>query len=273
MKALVVLSGGQDSATCAFWAKESFSEVHAITFNYGQRHEREINAAVEIAARAKLNSHEVVTLGPILKGTSPLTDPNQPLEQYTDFESMEKIIGSRVEKTFVPMRNTLFMTIAANRAAVIGDCGLVSGMCEADGTNYPDCTAAYVASLAECFRKSLADPGFSIFTPLMFLSKAETVALAKRLHGAYDALAYTHTAYDGTYPPSGADHATVLRAEGFRLAEVPDPLIVRAWCEFAIPHLPETLNYRTLRLAYPGTQPLRPGLDEALRLSVPGARR
>jgi 7-cyano-7-deazaguanine synthase len=87
---------------------------------------------------------------------------------------------------------------------------------------------------------------FRIDTPLIFKTKAETVKLANSLPGCMDALAYSHTAYSGEYPPITQDHATVLRAHGFEEAGLPDPLIVRAWREGLMP-LPQTPNYASLR--------------------------
>lgn len=247
-KALVILSGGQDSTTCLFWAKQTFDEVHAVTFDYNQRHAREIEAAQKVAELADVVSHEIIRLGPILKGRSPLTDGTVALETYRSYDEMDGIIGDRVELTFVPMRNALFLTIAANRAVCMGIHNLVTGVCEADNANYPDCRATFIDAQEMTIRRALGVEAFNICTPLMKLNKAQSVTLAAMLPGCMDALAYSHTAYSGEYPPVTQDHATVLRAEGFRRAGYPDPLIVRAWRE-GLMQLPATENYDGLRLA------------------------
>jgi 7-cyano-7-deazaguanine synthase len=244
-KALVVLSGGQDSTTCLFWAKEHYDEVHAITFDYGQRHSLEIEAALKVGEMAGVRSHRVVELGPILESASPLTSDNE-LEQYDDFKTMDEIIGNRVEKTFVPMRNTLFLTLAANRAIALGIDTVVTGVCQEDNANYPDCREDFIQALEVAFCESLGTLDFHIKAPLMFLSKADTVNLAATLAGCYDALAYSHTSYDGKYPPTDMNHANVLRAHGFEEAGMPDPLVVRAWQE-GLMDLPETENYNYIR--------------------------
>lgn len=246
-KCLVVLSGGQDSTTCLFWAKEKYEEVHAITFDYGQRHAIEIQSARHVAAIACVASHEVVVIGAgILKSTSPLTSNNE-LEQYENAEQMEQVIGTRVEKTFVPMRNTLFLTIAANRAVALGCRAIITGVCQEDNANYPDCTASFIRDMECAINASLGFTNLStewviIQTPLMYKSKAETCELATNLKGCMTALAYSHTSYDGKYPPTDMNHANVLRAKGFEDAGLPDPLVVRAWFE-GLMGLPETLNY------------------------------
>lgn len=240
--ALVVLSGGQDSTTCLAWAKRRFDLVHSVTFDYAQRHQREIKSARDVACLLNVVSHETVTLGNILKGNSPLTDPDAKLEQYENFSSMDQIIGSRVELTFVPMRNALFLTLGANRAACLNITDLVVGVCEADNANYPDCRQSFIDSMERSIELALGNQMFTVHTPLIHLSKDQSIKMADRL-GVYPVLAFTHTAYDGSYPPSGKDHATVLRAHGFEIAGVPDPLIVRAYMEGLLSGLPETPNY------------------------------
>lgn len=247
-RALVVLSGGQDSTCCLAIAKLSsrFSGVSAVTFDYGQRHSIEIDAARNIAKLLGIERHEVVEVGAILAGTSPLTNRGEKLEQYTDFESMDKIIGNRVEKTFVPMRNSLFLTIAANRAVCEGATHIYTGVCQADNANYPDCRATFLvaqeAAINEALGFEVLDPRrLNLVAPLMHTSKAQAITDSVR-QGYYPYLAFTHTAYDGQYPPIGRDHATVLRAQGFLEAAVPDPLVVRAWMENKM-ELPNTPNY------------------------------
>lgn len=247
-KALVVLSGGQDSTTCLFWAIENYGKenVIAITFDYGQRHQRELEAANIVAEMAGVVQLEV-EIGPILKSTSPLTNANQPLELYDDYETMDKIIGDRIEKTFVPMRNALFLTLAANRAVVHGCDIIVTGVCQQDNANYPDCRQEFIACQEETINQALGRNDIRIVTPLMHYSKAESIKLAMELPGCMDALAYTHTAYDGGYPPISKDHASVLRAQGFVEAGVPDPLVLRAIRE-GLMSAPDTPNYEAFRM-------------------------
>lgn len=266
-KALVVLSGGQDSTICLFWAISKFGveNVYAISFDYGQRHSIELEAAQAVASIAGLcfawvpylsrarqrgytcDHHEILNVQGLLQSTSPLTSDAE-LDRYESFEAMEEQVGNKVEKTFVPMRNTLFLTIAANRAVALGCRHIVTGICQADNANYPDCTNAFRNILQDAFNQSLFGRGsprqkeLVIAAPLMFMSKAESVKLAMTLPGCMDALAYSHTSYDGKYPPTDMNHSNVLRAKGFEEAGVPDPLVIRAMRE-GLMSAPETANY------------------------------
>jgi 7-cyano-7-deazaguanine synthase len=250
-KALVVLSGGQDSTTCLFWAMRKFSEVHAVTFDYNQRHDREIDAAIEIGERAGVASHEIIHMGPILAGTSPLVSNDHEVEQYADHGSLP----GGLEKTFVPMRNQLFLTVAANRAYVLGCNDMVTGVCQEDFGGYPDCRRTFIDALEKAMfwgtftGKDGAPYGINIHTPLMNLTKADSVKMALEMgRDCWNALAHSHTAYDGAYPPIGHDHATLLRQKGFEEAGVPDPLILRAVGE-GLMKLPTAENYKVYRKA------------------------
>lgn len=243
-KAIIVLSGGQDSTACAFWGKHRGLELHAVTFDYGQRHQREIDAARIIGDMVELASHEFITLpAGILAGTSPLVS-DTPLEQYRDHASLP----GGLEKTFVPMRNQLFFTIAANRAYCIGAQMLITGVCQEDNGGYPDCTDGFIHNMEHACNSGAftgvdgAPDGLRILTPLMDMTKADSVRLALSLPGCYEALQFTHTSYDGAYPPTGKDHATLLRAKGFEEAGIPDPLVLRAWADNLM-ELPMSANY------------------------------
>jgi 7-cyano-7-deazaguanine synthase len=227
--------------------EQSFQEIHCITFDYGQKHSVEIEAAKKIVAMAgpRVKSHEIIKIGDdVLAGTSPLTNPDEELEQYDSHD----VLPGGLEKTFVPMRNLLFLTIAANRAYCLGAANLVTGVCQEDFGGYPDCRRVFIDSMEATaklagFTSEDGAPGkLVIHTPLMYLTKGDSVEFALRLNGCYSALAYSHTSYDGAYPPEGHDHATLLRAKGFEHADVPDPLVLRAFAE-GVMALPDTPNY------------------------------
>ena len=247
-KALVVLSGGQDSTTCLFIAKHNFDEVHAITFDYGQRHAIEIDSACKVAKMADVASHEIIDVRNMLVSSSPLTS-DAILEQYENAEQMEHVIGTRIEKTFVPMRNMLFLTIAMNRAVAREIPCVITGICQADNANYPDCTEVFRDGFQAAANFALGTAGvnptddhFRILTPLMTLTKAQTAAVAYTMPDCWEALAYSHTSYDGKYPPTDMNHANVLRAKGFEDAGLPDPLVLRAVRE-GLMAMPSTGNY------------------------------
>lgn len=228
-KALVVLSGGQDSTTCLAWALTQFDEVHAITFRYGQKHAVELESAKKVAEMLGVASHEIVDVGPILKGTSPLVNPEYQVESYAGAD----VLPGGLEKTFVPGRNMLFLVLAGNRAYNLGCTNLVTGVCEEDFGGYPDCRQVFINSMENALVDGLAidndDPmaQMTIHTPLMHLTKKETVERALALPGCMEALAYSHTCYNGQVPPCGTCHACLLRSKGFAEAGVVDPLLAK----------------------------------------------
>jgi 7-cyano-7-deazaguanine synthase len=230
--ALVVLSGGQDSTTCLAWAAQRFETLYAVSFDYGQKHNVELSAARQVASMFGVVRHFIENTN-VVASSSPLTNTKTQLELYSDANAMDETIGTRVEKTFVPLRNMGFLFRAA-QIALENDCrDIVTGVCQADNANYPDCRQSFVTATQCAINYALGtdrgDQGadFVIHTPLMFLSKAESIALAQTLPGAMDALAYSHTCYAGEVPPCGKCHACVLRADGFAKAGVVDPLIAR----------------------------------------------
>lgn len=216
--ALVVLSGGQDSTTCLAWAKKRFAIVDAITFDYGQRHRVELACADEVARRAGVRQHRTITVDSLkqLGGNTLTSDTGAALGASG---------AGGLPNTFVPGRNLLFMTLAAAWAWQLGTRDLVTGVCQTDYSGYPDCRADTMAALQQALRLGL-EAEVVIHTPLMHLSKADSVRLAQA-EGGLELLAWTHTCYAGQVPPCGVCPACLLRAKGFAEAGVADPLLVR----------------------------------------------
>jgi 7-cyano-7-deazaguanine synthase len=133
--------------------------------------------------------------------------------------------ASGLPNTFVPGRNLLFMTLAAAWAWQLGTTDLVTGVCQTDYSGYPDCRADTMAALQQALRLGL-ELEVTIHTPLMHISKADSVRLAQA-EGGLELLAWTHTCYAGQVPPCGLCPACQLRAKGFAEAGVDDPLLTR----------------------------------------------
>lgn len=215
-KALVVLSGGQDSTTCLWWAIEGFGRenVEALTFDYGQRHRIELECAARVARHADVRHRELPIDTFAALGGSALTDDRIAVDDRPD--------GS-LPVTFVPGRNLVFLTFAAAYGWHRGIGHIVTGVAQTDYSGYPDCRQETIDALARTLELGM-ERKFTIHTPLMNRSKKETVLLAVAL-GAIEAMALTHTCYEGQRPPCGRCQACVLRAKGFAEAGLEDPLL------------------------------------------------
>ena len=206
-KVLVVFSGGQDSTTCLFWAKRNFSEVYALSFIYGQKHANEVELARSIAEEAgvKWDAMDVSFISSLSTGRS-LTDSSITMDQ-------ERPEGG-VPNTFVPGRNMFFLSIAAVYAREHGISHIVTGVSQTDFSGYPDCRDAFIKSLNVTLNLAM-DEQFVIHTPLMWIDKCETWALADEL-GVFDLIREkTLTCYNGVQG-DGCGHcpACKLRREG-----------------------------------------------------------
>ena len=206
-KVLVVFSGGQDSTTCLFWAKRNFSEVYALSFIYGQKHANEVELARSIAEEAgvKWDVMDVSFISSLSTGCS-LTDSSITMDQ-------ERPEGG-VPNTFVPGRNMFFLGIAAVYAREPGISHIVTGVSQTDFSGYPDCRDAFIKSLNVTLNLAM-DEQFVIHTPLMWIDKCETWALADEL-GVLDLIRErTLTCYNGVQG-DGCGHcpACKLRREG-----------------------------------------------------------
>lgn len=205
-RALVVLSGGQDSTTCLFWAKKHFKEVYALSFLYGQKHAHEVSLAEAIAREAgvKFDKMDVGFIGRL--DHNALTDPSLPMDS-------EKPAGGP-PNTFVPGRNLFFLGIAAVYARERGIRHLVTGVSQTDYSGYPDCRDSFIRSFNVSLNLAM-DEQFVIHTPLMWLDKCQTWALADEL-GVLDLVRNrTLTCYNGV-PGDGCGHcpACKLRRRG-----------------------------------------------------------
>lgn len=204
--ALVVFSGGQDSTTCLFWAKKRFKQVVALSFTYGQKHVKEVEMAREIARKAGVEFHVMDVPFIAQLGSNALTDASVKMDE-------ERPEGSW-PNTFVPGRNLFFLSIAAVFARERGIHHLVVGVSQTDFSGYPDCRDAFVKSMNVTLNLALDEP-FVIHTPLMWLDKAETWALADELGVMELVRNETLTCYNGI-PGDGCGHcpACKLRREG-----------------------------------------------------------
>lgn len=205
-KALVVFSGGQDSTTCLFWAKKQFREVHALSFIYGQKHVKEVELARAIAAKAGVH-FDVMDVSFIGKlGHNSLTDTTMKMDAEKPADG--------VPNTFVPGRSLFFLSIAAVYARERGIRHLVTGVSQTDFSGYPDCRDNFIRSLNVTLNLAMEEQ-FVIHTPLMWIDKAATWALADEL-GVLDLVRNeTLTCYNGI-PGDGCGHcpACKLRREG-----------------------------------------------------------
>jgi len=220
-KALVVLSGGQDSTTCLYWAIDRFGvdNVSSVTFDYGQRHRIELICASEVADFVGVPNVVLPIDTFSALGGDALTEPGIEVANASAKES-------GLPNTFVPGRNLIFLTFAAAYAYQRDIIHLVTGVAQTDYSGYPDCREETMQSLQATLRNGM-ESEIQIHTPLMHLSKKATVQLADAL-GALPAMAMTHTCYNGERPPCGTCPACELRAKGFAEAGVVDPLMLNS---------------------------------------------
>jgi 7-cyano-7-deazaguanine synthase len=211
--ATVLLSGGQDSATCLAWSLDRFDSVDAISFDYNQRHKRELEAAIAMSKIAKVQ-HRIIPVPSLAMTKTALTSYNN---------SVTDIREDGLPATFVPGRNILFLSIAASLFEESQkEIHLVTGVCQTDYSGYPDCRKTTIDSLAVTLYLGI-NRSVEIHTPLMFLTKAESVLLARELELGWELLANSWTCYQGGKTPCNKCPSCVLRLKGFLEAGYEDP--------------------------------------------------
>lgn len=219
-KAVVLFSGGLDSTTCLAIAKASGFEVYALSFNYGQKHAVEVERSIEIARSYRIADHQVLTLPIANYGGSSLTDVNSSVPDYSDSKA--------IPSTYVPARNTIFLSYALGWAEVIGAYDIFIGANHVDYSGYPDCRPDYlqafetVANLAT--KAGREGTSFHIHAPLLELNKAGIIKLGLQ-HGVnYQETVSCYRADKNGHACGNCD-SCVYRKRGFEEAGVEDPTI------------------------------------------------
>ena len=217
-KAIVLLSGGLDSATCLAAALDAGFECYTMSFDYGQRHRNELLASEKLASAMGAKEHRVFKIDLRQWGGSALTDDN--------LDVPKNGVGSSVPVTYVPARNLVFLSLAASWGEVLGAHDIFIGVNSVDYSNYPDCRAPFIASFAETVRLGTCavdeDWQWHIHTPLQNLSKAEIIKLGTSLGVDY---ALTTSCYDpdNAGRSCGKCDSCRLRHQGFIDAGIADP--------------------------------------------------
>lgn len=218
-RAIVLLSGGLDSAVTLHIALHKGYDCRCLIFDYGQRHRKEIRHAVKIAKGADCAYSVIKLLFPW--GGSALLDKKMPLPK----RSVEKI-GRDVPATYVPSRNTVFLSVAASMAEAIDATAVFIGANALDYSGYPDCRPEYFeafeALLEKGTKKGLSGHRIKIMTPLINKTKAEIVKIGRRLKAPYH---LTWSCYAGKRTPCMECDSCVLREKGFHEAGIRDPLV------------------------------------------------
>jgi 7-cyano-7-deazaguanine synthase len=218
-RAVVLLSGGLDSATTLYIAGERGYECHALTFDYGQRHKREIAAAKSVAAKAGC-AHDLLPIS-LPWGGSSLVDMGVklPKERQTDE------IGSVIPSTYVPGRNMIFLSFAVSMAEAIGARKVFIGANAVDYSGYPDCRPVFIDAfnsvIKEGTKSGAEGSDISVEAPLLSMTKAQIIDEGVRLGVPYE---HTWSCYEGKDAPCGGCDSCILRKRGFKEAGVVDPI-------------------------------------------------
>lgn len=224
--AVVLLSGGLDSVTCLYWAKANFTKVTAVSFDYGQRHNSELTSAKNIAKIAKVD-HRVIAIDLAQLGGSALTDQsiNVPdADKNADFSDNQN--NDNIPVTYVPARNTIFLSYALAVAEVTQANTIVIGVNAVDYSGYPDCRPEYIDAFAKmanlATKAGVMGNHLKIATPLLHLSKADIIRLGVSLGVDYSLTVSCYQA-DSEGRACGNCDSCYLRQQGFLQAEIDDP--------------------------------------------------
>lgn len=216
-KALVLLSGGLDSTVALHLAQREAKEVYALSFDYGQRHNRELNAAKAIAAKAGVAGHQIVTLNLSDWGGSSLTDKNMEVEDGD-------VTRTDIPVTYVPARNMVFLSIAASYAEALGIQNIFIGVSQVDYSGYVDCRQEFIDSMEKTINLGTVmgaekNQPIKIHAPFVNMTKSEEIQLGVELGVDFS---LTWSCYRGGEKPCGTCDSCLLRAKAFEDAGVID---------------------------------------------------
>ncbi len=221
--AIVLLSGGLDSATCLAMARSQGFDCYCLSFDYGQRHNAELLAAARIAKALGAAGHRVLDLGLAQFGGSALTDISIPVPTNG--------VQPGIPVTYVPARNTIMLSLALAWAEVLGSLDIFVGVNAVDYSGYPDCRPEYIAAFETmanlATRAGIEGHKLSIHAPLIALSKGEIIRAGAALGVNYGLTVSCYQA-DGEGRACGVCDSCRLRAEGFAAASIPDPTRYRS---------------------------------------------
>lgn len=221
--AIILLSGGLDSTTCAAIAKKDGYALHGLTINYGQKHNYELKAAKLVAQNFKFNSHAVIDIDLASFGGSSLVSKEIEVPKNRNLENKDDI-----PSTYVPARNTVFLSIALAKAETINAFDIFTGVNAIDYSGYPDCRPEFILQFEKMMNVATKDAAqnigeYKIHTPLIKLTKAEIIKKGQQLGIDYQITSscYSPNKYG---QPCGQCDACKLRIKGFYDAGLADPL-------------------------------------------------
>ena len=224
-RAIVLLSGGLDSATTAAWALAEGYSVSAISFDYGQRHRIELQAAKAVASDLGISDHITLAIDLAAFGGSALVDQSIAIPKNRS----EDVISNGIPVTYVPARNTVFLSLALALAETRNASSIILGVNSIDYSGYPDCRPEFLnafESLANLATKSgVEGTHLTVLAPLVSLTKPEIIRLGLSLHVDYG---LTTSCYDPkeSGQPCGECDSCLIRAAGFAAVNIPDPRVV-----------------------------------------------
>jgi 7-cyano-7-deazaguanine synthase len=227
-KAVCLISGGVDSCVASFIAKKEGYEIYAITFNYGQIHRKEIRCSKEIAKAVEAKDHLIMDVDfPKLAGSSLLNESRE-----IEDRNLEDI-GKEIPSTYVPARNTVFLSLALAYAETIDADAIFLGANVLDYSGYPDCRPEYLQAFQKmadlATKKGIEGKPIKIETPLLYMRKSEIIKKGRELKAPFEK---TWSCYRGEKMACGRCDACLLRLKGFKDAEAEDPLPYRHYPEW-----------------------------------------